>query len=111
MDFEKSTFSSRMSEELEGEMELGKVIGTVVASVKYKGLESVKLLVIQPQDADGKKQGEPVIATDSMQAGVGDVVALLTGREATLALPEPFVPVDAGVIGIIDHAWKDESVL
>lgn len=92
-------------------MELGKVIGTVVATVKYKGLESIKLLVVQPKDADGNDNGDPVVATDAMQAGVGDTVALLTGREATLALPEPFVPVDVGVVAIVDHAWKDEGLL
>lgn len=91
-------------------MELGRVIGTVVASTKYKGLESVKLLIIQPTDADGENNGEPLVVTDSMQAGVGDTVAWLAGREATLVLPEPFVPVDAGVIAIVDHAWKDEGL-
>lgn len=92
-------------------MELAKVIGTVVSTVKYKGLESVKLLVVQPKDADGNDNGEPLVVTDAMQSGVGDTVAILTGREATLTLPNSFVPVDAGVIAIVDHAWKDEGLL
>ena len=84
-------------------MYLGRVIGTVVATQKVKGLEGVKLLLVQPLDHDLKPRGEPIVAADSVQAGLGEVVYLVNGREASMALAEPFVPVDACIIGHVDQ--------
>lgn len=92
-------------------MELAKVIGTVVSSVKVEGLTGVKFIIIQPQDAAGNQKGEPLIAADAGQAGLGDVVAWVGGSEASLVLPQSFVPVDAGIVAIVDHSWHDRSVL
>lgn len=83
-------------------MHLAKVIGRVVATVKHEALEGVKLLIIQPIDDSGKPKGSPIVATDPIQSGPGDIVAYVAGREATLALDEPFTPVDAGIVGIVD---------
>lgn len=91
-------------------MELAKVIGTVVASVQTDGLQGVKFLIIQPQDASGAPDGAPLIAADAMQAGVGDVIAWVGGSEASLALPNSFVPVDAGVVAIVDHSWHEPTL-
>jgi len=90
-------------------MQLAEVIGTVVATEKYRGLEGVRLLVIQPRDEEGHLDGDPIIAADAMQAGTGDVVEWVTGREAALALPETFVPVDASVVAILDQAWAESA--
>ena len=90
-------------------MQLAKVIGTVVASEKHASLEGVRLLVIQPHDHDERPDGDPIVAADSVQAGVGETVEWITGREATLALPVPFSPVDATVIAIVDEVWSDEK--
>ena len=87
-------------------MELAEVIGTVVCSVKYDGLTGVRLLVIQPKSANGENQGEPLVCADAMQAGIGDTISWIGGREATLTLPENFVPVDAAVVSIVDHSWS-----
>ncbi len=85
-------------------MNLAKVIGTVVASEKYHGLEGVKLLIVQPLDRDRKPAGEPVVAADATaQAGPGELVFIIASREAALALPETFVPVDHAVVGIVDE--------
>lgn len=92
-------------------MELARVIGRVVASEKYPTLVGVRLLVIQPEDAGGNPQGEPIVAADNLQAGPGDLVKWVTGREAALALPRHFAPVDCAVVGIVDHAWHDRSLL
>ena len=91
-------------------MELAKVIGRVVATIKYPTLAGVRLLLIQPQDAGGKAQGEPIIAADPLQAGPGDIIAWITGREAALALPNTFAPVDCAVVAIVDRAWREERV-
>ena len=77
-------------------MYLGTVVGSVVATRRTEGLEGVRLLWIRP---DG---GDPQVAADAVQANLGERVALVDGREAALALPESFVPVDAAVVGHVD---------
>lgn len=84
-------------------MELARVIGRVVATQKMAGLRGVRLLLIQPEDGGGQPVGEPIIAADPLQAGPGDRVSWVTGREAALALPDTFVPVDCAIVGIVDH--------
>ena len=84
-------------------MQLAEVIGTVVATVKYEGLEGVKFLVVQPLDRDRQPVGRPVVAADAVaMAGPGELVYVVGSREAALAMPEPFVPVDHAIVGIVD---------
>jgi ethanolamine utilization protein EutN len=85
-------------------MQLARVIGTLVATRKAQGLEGVKLLVVQPLDRQGQPAGEPAIAADgTAQAGPGELVFLIASREAALALPQWFVPVDLAISGIVDQ--------
>lgn len=84
-------------------MYLGRVIGTVVATKKYEGLEGRKLLVVQPLDHDRQPTGSYEVAVDTVQAGPGDLVFLVGSREAALALSPSFVPVDAAIVGIVDR--------
>jgi ethanolamine utilization protein EutN len=84
-------------------MELARVLGTLVAARKYHGLEGVKLLLVQPLDETLEPQGEPLYLADRFSAGPGQVVWWIGGREAALALPETFVPVDAAVVAIADQ--------
>ena len=90
-------------------MFLAKVIGTVVASVKYAGLEGSKLLVVRELDREGKLAGAPLVACDQAQAGVGDRVFCVSAREASHAMPEPFVPVDAAIVGVVDQVHRETS--
>ena len=83
-------------------MYLAKVTGTVVATAKCEGLEGVTLLVVEATDDEGKPVGKPAVAVDAAQAGVGEFVYVVTGREATLALDDSFVPVDLAVVGHVD---------
>jgi ethanolamine utilization protein EutN len=84
-------------------MILARVVGTVVATIKYKGLEGVKLLIAQPLDKYLQAKGDPVVAADGVaMAGVGELVYVVAGREAALALPVKFVPVDHAIVGIVD---------
>ena len=92
-------------------MQLAKVLGTVVASEKHDSLVGVRLLVIQPQDEEGAADGDPIVAADPLQAGPGEIVEWTTGREAALALPVTYSPVDASVVRIVDHAWGDRRHL
>ena len=84
-------------------MQLARVTGTVVASVKAEGLEGVKLLVVQPLDRQQRPAGDPVVAADGVHmAGPGELVYIVGAREAAQALPNRFVPVDHAVVGIVD---------
>jgi microcompartment protein CcmK/EutM len=91
-------------------MYLGRVIGTVVATRKYAGLEGVKLLVVEPLAQRGDRletAGEAHVAADATrEAGPRDLVYLVSSREAALALEETFVPVDAAIVGIVDQVWN-----
>ena len=85
-------------------MQFARVIGTLVATQKVEGLEGVKFLVIQPLDKHRRPVGEPVIAADgTAQAGPGELVFYISSREAALALPQRFVPVDHAITGIVDE--------
>jgi ethanolamine utilization protein EutN len=88
---------------------LGRVIGTVIAERKYEGLEGAKFLIVQPVDHQGRAAGDPQVAVDTAQAGPGDLCYLTGAREASLALAESFVPVDAAIIGIVDHVGGTRS--
>jgi len=84
-------------------MQLARVIGTVVATVRYAGLEGVKLLVLQPLDKRLEAEGEAVVAADGVHmAGPGELVYFVASREAALACPVTFVPVDHAIVGIVD---------
>ncbi len=84
-------------------MQLGRVIGTVVATVKYDGLEGIKLLIVQPLDRHQEPEGRPVVAADGVHmAGPGELIYFVGSREAAQALPETFVPVDHAIVGIVD---------
>ena len=90
-------------------MKLGRVVGTMVASVKAKGMEGHRLLVVRPLTAALSADGIPFVATDaSAQAGPGDLVTYEASREAALLHDSWFVPVDHAVVGIVDqHAYDD----
>lgn len=91
-------------------MFLARVIGTVVATIKAPGLEGAKLLVIQPLDPARAPLGEPQVACDQAQAGPGDLVYCVGRREASLAMPDHFSPVDAAIVGIVDRVDRARSL-
>ncbi|MGH2659054.1 MAG: EutN/CcmL family microcompartment protein [Actinomycetota bacterium] len=84
-------------------MQLGRVIGTVVATVKADGLDGVKFLIVQPLDRHQRPRGTPVVAADGVyMAGPGELIYFVGAREAAQALRETFVPVDHAIVGIVD---------
>lgn len=85
-------------------MYLARVIGRVVATRSYPGLEAVPYQWIQPLDEDGEAMGEPLVACAAVGSGPGDLVHFVDGREGALACPETFVPVDAAIIGYVEEA-------
>jgi ethanolamine utilization protein EutN len=85
-------------------MLFGRVHGTAICTIKYPGLEGVKLLVVQPLNKRMEPQGALQVAADVVQAGPGDLCVMVRAREASLALPEvKFVPVDLALVGIVDE--------
>lgn len=87
-----------------GIMQLGRVIGTVVATTKVVGLEGIRFLIVQPLDKEQQEVGEPVVAADGVSmAGPDELVYFVASREAALACPEVFVPVDHAIVGIVDE--------
>lgn len=87
-------------------MFVANVIGTLVASDKQETLRGVKLLIVQPVDAAGAPEGEPVVAVDSVGIGVGERAFCVLGKEAAMALDNPFAAVDVAVVGIVDEVYK-----
>lgn len=85
-------------------MYLARVIGRVVATTCYPGLEDVNLQWIQPLDERGEDMGAALVACAAIASGPGDFVHYVDGREGAMALPETFVPVDASVIGFVEEA-------
>jgi ethanolamine utilization protein EutN len=89
-------------------MQIGRVIGTVVATQKHGTLEGAKLLLVQPVDAHGADRGVPMLTIDSVGAGVGErVLVVIEGRAAGEALRRKAAPVDAAIVGIIDTVTID----
>lgn len=85
-------------------MLLGIVKGTAVSTIKYPGLEGLKLLVVQPVNRRLEPVGGVQVAVDVVQAGSGDVCVMVRSREAALAMPEiKFVPVDLALVGVVDQ--------
>ncbi|MEA2064505.1 MAG: EutN/CcmL family microcompartment protein [Gemmatimonadota bacterium] len=83
-------------------MELGKVVGTVVATRKDEGLQGYKILVVSLLDADMGPSGSNVVAVDSVGAGVGEVVLVVRGSSARVTTGMSEKPVDASIVAILD---------
>jgi ethanolamine utilization protein EutN len=83
-------------------MLLAKIVGTVVATRKDPRLVSNKLMVVRPMDPRGKADGNYLVAIDTVDAGVGETVLVVSGSSARMAAGMKDVPVDAAIVGIID---------
>ena len=89
-------------------MQIARVIGTVVATQKHRKFEGAKLLMVQPLNLDDTPRGHALLAVDGVGAGVHEkVLIVLEGRAAGEALGKKAAPVDAAVIGIVDHVDVD----
>jgi microcompartment protein CcmK/EutM len=81
---------------------LAKIVGTVVATRKDPRLVSSKLLVARAVDPKGKAEGGYLVAVDTVDAGVGETVLIVSGSSARMASGMKDCPVDAVVVGIVD---------
>lgn len=88
-------------------MQIARVIGDVVTTRKDENLTGIKLLIVQPLNADRQPSGRPIVAVDAVGAGVGEHVFFVRGKEASFPFYPVEPPVDAGIVGIIDH-WNTD---
>jgi microcompartment protein CcmK/EutM len=84
-------------------MHLARVIGNVVVTRKDEQLTGIKLLIVQPLTADREPTGRTLVAADAVGAGVGEIVFFVRGKEASFPYYPVEAPVDAGIVGIVDH--------
>jgi ethanolamine utilization protein EutN len=84
-------------------MFLAEVIGTIWATRKDNNLIGFKLQFIQPINGRRDKIGSPIVAVDTIGAGVGETVFYITASEAVIPLPVDMAPVDASIVGIVDR--------
>lgn len=84
-------------------MLIAKVVGTVVATRKDERLLNAKLLVSRPMDPSGKPEGSYLVAVDTVDAGVGETVLIVSGSSARMAAGQKDCPVDAAIVGVIDR--------
>jgi microcompartment protein CcmK/EutM len=87
---------------------IARVIGDVVSTVKDRALTGHKLLVLQPLSPSREPVGRTLVAADAVGAGVGEHVFFVRGREASYPFLPAETPVDACVVGIVDH-WSLEG--
>ena len=85
-------------------MQIGRVMGTVVCTVKNDSLEGKKLLLVQPLDRNGRDSGKVLMAIDAVGSGTGETVYWCRGREASMPwYPDQEVPTEASIVGILDE--------
>ena len=83
-------------------MQIARVLGTFVSTVKNESLEGRKLLIVQTLDANLRDKGKPMVALDSVGAGVGELVFWCRGKEASFPFKREEIPTDCTIVGIID---------
>ena len=89
-------------------MILAKVVGTVVATRKDPRLVSTKLLIARAVDPRGKADGNYLVAVDTVDAGAGETVLIVSGSSARMASGMKDCPVDAAIVGIVDAVEVNE---
>ena len=88
-------------------MQIARVIGDVVVTRKDDNLTGIKLLILQPLTPEREPAGRTLVAVDAVGAGVGEEVFFVRGKEASFPFFPVEAPVDAGIVGIVDH-WTVE---
>jgi ethanolamine utilization protein EutN len=88
-------------------MQLARVIGDVIITRKDANLEGLTFLIVQPLTPERGPAGRPLVAVDAVGAGIGEEVFFVRGKEASFPFFPQEAPVDAGIVGIVDH-WTVE---
>lgn len=91
-------------------MRIMKVVGVTVSTIKDEGVHGRKLLVVREADETGKPFGKPLVAVDTVDAGVGDLVLIAQGSSARQTELTRDKPVDAVIMAVIDSLEVDGTV-
>jgi len=93
-------------------MKIAKVTGTVVSTVKYSKYRGMKLLKVRPLDLAGNPAGEEVVALDTADAGIGDVVLVNNdGGAAQMIVDDRSLVASVTVCGVVDsYTWQGKTV-
>lgn len=83
-------------------MRIARVIGVTIATIKDENLTGRKLLVVRETDESGDEIGQPLVAVDVVDAGVGDLVLIAQGSAARQTVQTDKSPVDAVIMAVID---------
>jgi microcompartment protein CcmK/EutM len=86
-------------------MNLGKVVGTLVATRKDEKLQGFKFLVVKRLSVENEETGDYVIAADAVQAGIGEVILYATGSSARQTVLTDKKPCDAVIMAVVD-TWE-----
>lgn len=83
-------------------MKFGKVIGRVVSTQKVESFEGLRLLLVQPMNEKLEAVGDAIVAVDTLQAAIGEIIYFETSKEASRVIEEKMNPCDAAIMGIVD---------
>ena len=84
-------------------MRICRVLGTVVATAKHPTYDGHKVLVVQQVDEKGERVGSSFVAVDVVQAGVGDLVLVMSeGNGVRQILKQQLLPIRSLIVGIVD---------
>ncbi len=92
-------------------MQLARVVGTVISTVKNESLKGRKILIVQNVNEELAPIGNPLVALDAIGAGVGELVFWCRGKEASFPFKRDATPTDCTIVGIVDsesHVYKSE---
>lgn len=93
-------------------MQLARVVGNVVCTIKNESLAGRKILIVQNLNEDLEPVGKPLVALDAVGAGIGELVFWCRGKEAAFPFKRDATPTDCTIVGIVDsaaHIYKKES--
>ena len=91
-------------------MQICRITGNIVATIKNSHLEGKKIMIAQPLDLDGNPEGDDYLAIDSVGAGVGEkVLVIKEGGSAAIVLKDKEIPVQAVIVGVVDEVDIPES--
>lgn len=90
-------------------MKLGRVTGRVISTIKVESFEGVRLLLVQPINEKFENVGDSIVAIDTLQTRVGELIYYETSKEASRVLENVMNPCDAAIMGIIDNMYIEEK--
>ena len=93
-------------------MQLARIIGTVVSTVKNESLNGRKIMLVQNLTEELKPVGAPLVALDAIGAGVGELVFWCRGKEASFPFRRDATPTDCTIVAIVDsesHVYNSEK--